>query len=124
MGSENFPYTNDRISLQRFVDSNGGAIWCLAVNSTGTLLAAGCEDGCVRLFDIADGNLEFIRGFDKQKGRILSIAWGVDNMTIVSGSSDSTIKVWDVKTGKSIQRMTVDRVKKEETLVWSVAALS
>ncbi|CAM0136702.1 U3 small nucleolar RNA-associated protein [Umbelopsis sp. WA50703] len=109
---------------KRFVDSNGGAIWCLAVNSIGTLLAAGCEDGCVRLFDIADGNLEFIRAFDKQKGRILSIAWGVNDMTIVSGSSDSTIKVWDVKNGKSIQRMTVDRVKKEDTLVWSVAALS
>lgn len=95
----------------------------MAVNSTGTILAAGCEDGCVRLFDIADGNIEFIRAFEKQKGRVLSIAWSHSDKTIIAGSSDSTIKVWSVKTGKSIQRMTVDRIKKEETLVWSVASL-
>jgi U3 small nucleolar RNA-associated protein 4 len=95
----------------------------MAVNSTGTVLAAGCEDGCVRLFDIADGNLEFMRAFDKQKGRVLSITWSTNNKFIIAGSSDSTIKVWDVKTGRSTQRMTVDRVKKEETLVWSVASL-
>lgn len=30
------------------------------------MLAAGCEDGCVRLFDILDGGLDFMRAFDKQ----------------------------------------------------------
>lgn len=50
------------------MDSNGGAVWCLAVNSTGTRLAAGCEDGCIRLFDIEDDGLEFIRSFTPQKG--------------------------------------------------------
>lgn len=111
------------VVLQRFVDSNGGAIWCMAVNSIGTILAAGCEDGAVRLFDIADGNLEFIRAFEKQKGRVLSIAWTSDNNGIVTGSSHSTITMWDIKTGRAKKRMTVDRVKKEDTLVWSIASL-
>jgi U3 small nucleolar RNA-associated protein 4 len=95
----------------------------MAVNSIGTILAAGCEDGAVRLFDIADGNLEFVRAFEKQKGRVLSIAWTSDNSSIVTGSSHSSITMWDVKTGRAKKRMTVDRVKKEDTLVWSIASL-
>lgn len=111
------------LRAERFVDSNGGAIWCMAVNSIGTILAAGCEDGAVRLFDIADGNLEFMRAFEKQKGRVLSIAWTSDDNSIVTGSSHSNITMWDVKTGRAKKRMTVDRVKKEDTLVWSIASL-
>ena len=52
------------------MDSNGGAVWCLAVNSTGTRLAAGCEDGRIRLFDIENGRLEYIRSFSPQKGNV------------------------------------------------------
>lgn len=51
------------------MDSNGGAVWCLAVNSNGTRLAAGCEDGCIRLFDISDGQFEYLRKFEQQNGK-------------------------------------------------------
>jgi len=50
------------------VESNGGAVWCMAVNHSQTLLAAGCQDGCVRLFNIADGLLEYVKTLDKQDG--------------------------------------------------------
>jgi hypothetical protein len=39
----------------------------MAANHANTVLAVGCEDGCVRLFDIADGEMAFIRSFDMQK---------------------------------------------------------
>ncbi|KAG0165311.1 U3 small nucleolar RNA-associated protein [Apophysomyces sp. BC1034] len=110
------------LTAKRSVDSNGGAVWCLAVNSTGTRLAAGCEDGRIRLFDISNNQFEYIRNLEPQKGRILSVAWSPDDDYIVSGGSDSAIRKWDVTTGSTIQRMTVDRVRKEPTLVWSVAA--
>ena len=29
---------------------------------------AGCEDGCVRLFDVTSGNIEYARVFSKQEG--------------------------------------------------------
>lgn len=48
-------------------------MWCLAVNSKGTRLAAGCEDGCIRLFDISDDQLEYIRSFEPQKGKEMFI---------------------------------------------------
>ncbi|KAF9974306.1 U3 small nucleolar RNA-associated protein [Actinomortierella ambigua] len=109
---------------KRAVDSHGGAVWCMAVNHANTVLAVGCEDGCVRLFDIADGELTFIRSFDKQKTRILSLAWSQDDKFMVTGSANSSIYKWNVEQGRVVARMTVDRVPGEDTLVWSVKYLS
>ncbi|KAI9027231.1 WD40-repeat-containing domain protein [Phycomyces nitens] len=111
------------LTAKKSVDSNGGAVWCLAVNSTGTRLAAGCEDGCIRLFDITDNSLEYMRSFEAQKGRILSVSWSPEDDFIVSGGSDSSIRIWNVVTGRAVQRMTVNKIKKEHTLVWSVVVL-
>ena len=33
-------------------------------------------------------------------GSVYQVAWSADSRLLVSGSSDSTLKVWDVKTGK------------------------
>ncbi|ORX45333.1 WD40 repeat-like protein [Hesseltinella vesiculosa] len=115
-------WNTQTLTATKSVDSNGGAIWCLAVNSNGTRLAAGCEDGVIRLFDISDGQLEYLRSFDPQKGRILSIAWGPFDQYIVSGGSDSSVRRWDVQNGHVVKRMMVDRANKEPTMVWSVAA--
>ncbi|KAG0365918.1 WD40-repeat-containing domain protein [Gamsiella multidivaricata] len=109
---------------KRSVDSHGGAVWCMATNHANTVLAVGCEDGCVRLFDIADGELAFIRSFDKQKTRILSLAWSLDDTTMVTGSANSNIYKWNVEFGRVVSRMTVDRISGEDTLVWSVKILS
>ncbi|KAF9931218.1 U3 small nucleolar RNA-associated protein [Mortierella antarctica] len=109
---------------KRAVDSHGGAVWCMAVNHANTILAVGCEDGCVRLFDIADGELAFIRSFDKQKTRILSLAWSQDDLIMITGSANSSIYKWNVELGRVVSRMTVDRVSGEDTLVWSVKFLA
>ncbi|GAA5807648.1 hypothetical protein MFLAVUS_001018 [Mucor flavus] len=111
------------MTAKKSCDSNGGAVWCLAVNSKGTRLAAGCEDGCIRMFDIADGALEFIRSFEPQKGRVLSVAWAPNDEYIVSGGSDSAIRTWNPQTGRTVLRMTVAKNRKEQTLVWAVAAI-
>ena len=37
------------------------------------LYQAGCEDGCVRLFDITSGNIEYARVFSKQDGTFMGI---------------------------------------------------
>ncbi|CEG65053.1 U3 small nucleolar RNA-associated protein [Rhizopus azygosporus] len=109
------------MTIKKTCDSNGGAVWCLAVNSKGTRLAAGCEDGCIRMFDISDGRLEYLRSFEPQKGRVLSVAWAPNDEYIASGGSDSAIRTWNPATGKTIHRMVVDKNPKEQTLVWAVA---
>lgn len=48
----------------------------MAANPASTLLALGCEDGCVRLLSLSADALQHSRRFDHVKCRILSIAWG------------------------------------------------
>ncbi|KAI5119929.1 hypothetical protein M0805_000894 [Coniferiporia weirii] len=146
-------------TIVRTLNSQGGAIWSLAVNPANTLLALGCEDGCLRLLDVAGGALEHARRFDRVKCRVLSIAWGPpvppsssaqkqkggetgneegessessdddedgewSDEWLVTGGSDSSLRKWDVKTGRVLDRMGTDKVRGEQTLVWAVGALA
>ena len=131
---------------QKSLPSQGGAIWSIAANPSHTTLALGCDDGAVRLVNLWDGALEMLRKFDNTKTRLLSVAWGPqqtvkkgkqkqDNSIttplvqyqdsyIITGCADSTVRKWDIKTGRSTARMTTDKVRGENTLVWSVAVIA
>ena len=103
------------------VPSNNGAIWCLAVNEAGTRIAAGTENGCITMFDISDGIVQYERTFDKQEGRILSLAWHEPEQVIVTGGIDN-LRVWSASSGHAIQRLTIGRQERnKETIVWAVA---
>jgi len=73
----------------RTLSSQGGAIWSMAASPTGKYLAIGCEDGIVRLINVAGDSFEHItasRGtiqkvpvqprLSRVASRILSLAWG------------------------------------------------
>ncbi|XP_004349884.1 hypothetical protein CAOG_01364 [Capsaspora owczarzaki ATCC 30864] len=88
------------------------------------MLAAACEDGFVRLFDVSHGALEYSRCFsDKHDGRILSVAWHPDDLSIVTGGSDSTIRRITVASGRTALRISVE-TQNERTLVWAVRVMS
>ncbi|GLB36397.1 putative WD40 repeat-like protein [Lyophyllum shimeji] len=148
-GGELLEWDLDRACVRRTISSQGGAIWCMAANPASTLLALGCEDGTVRLLSLANDTLTHHRKFDRVKCRILSIAWGPptpqypqrrdsgaaedsdsdddedtwNDTWIVTGGSDSSIRKWDVATGRVIDRMGTDKVRGERTLVWTVGVL-
>ncbi|KAG6885935.1 hypothetical protein C0993_007437 [Termitomyces sp. T159_Od127] len=147
-GSELLEWDMDRACVKRTVNSQGGAIWCMAVNPASTLLALGCEDGTVRLLSLVNDTLTHYRRFDRLKSRILSIAWGPPSPQqseknsgrdhdsdsddeeeawtdtwLVTGSSDSSIRKWDVATGRVVERMGMDKIRGERTLVWTVGVL-
>jgi len=42
---------------------------------------------------------------------------------LVTGGSDSSLRKWDIATGRVIERMGVDKVRNERTLVWTVGVL-
>jgi len=42
---------------------------------------------------------------------------------LVTGGSDSSLRKWDVASGRVIERMGVDKVRGERTLVWTVGVL-
>eukprot|EP00049_Salpingoeca_infusionum_P007113 m.115842 g.115842 ORF g.115842 m.115842 type:complete len:443 (-) comp13582_c0_seq2:1633-2961(-) len=105
--------------------SYGGPVWALAMNRTTTLLMAGCEDGCVRAFDVSGGNLALAFSFDKQKGRVLSLAWTMKNHLICSGDDQGMIRVWDTKTRRCQHYMTLqDRSAKKKVMVWAIVPVS
>ncbi|KAJ2760376.1 U3 small nucleolar RNA-associated protein [Coemansia sp. BCRC 34490] len=105
------------------IDSYGGAVWCMATNHAQTKLAVGTEDGHIRIFDIMDNQLAYQHCFDKVSSRILSLAWSHDDKTIVTGSADSCVRIWDANTRRTAARMTLPREGREHTLVWAVTVL-
>ena len=134
---------------QRTIGSQGGSIWCMAANPASSILALGCEDGTVRLLSLSNDTLAHLRRFDRAKCRLLSIAWGppaprvrtnqisnpeddssdeddeddwIDTW-LVTGGSDSSIRRWEVPTGRVIDRMGTDRIRGERTLVWTVGVI-
>ncbi|EPQ60935.1 WD40 repeat-like protein [Gloeophyllum trabeum ATCC 11539] len=149
-GTELVEWDLEKGCVKRTIPSHGGSIWCIAPNHASTLLALGCEDGSVRILSLADDSIVHHRRFDRAKSRLLSIAWGppvpkqkaagaqqasedsdededtsedwIDSW-IVTGGSDSSLRKWDVATGRVVDRMGTDKLRGERTLVWSVAVL-
>ncbi|KAJ1666371.1 U3 small nucleolar RNA-associated protein [Coemansia sp. RSA 1813] len=112
-----------KLAPKAAVDSYGGAVWCMATNHAQSKLAVGTEDGHIRIFDILDDQLTYQHCFDKVNSRILSLAWSHDDRTIVTGSADSCVRIWDASTRRMGARMTLPREGREQTLVWAVTAL-
>nr|CAB3231310.1 cirhin-like [Phallusia mammillata] len=117
-------YDLSSASAKNSVDSYGGAVWCMALSPDENQIAIGCEDGSVKIFDVTDKSVSYERTFDKQEGRILSIAWHAGGDILVTGSVD-VIRMWSTITGRAIQRITIDRqMKNVETIVWCLLVLS
>lgn len=127
----------------KHLDCNGGVIWSISAQprrnaadipederDDGEALAqkvvVGTDDGTLKLLSTAGGKgqLEFVRNLMKvgtAKARVLSLVWR-DQHTVVAGMADSTIRVWDVRSGRSVARMTLNRERGKDVLVWAVKA--
>lgn len=110
----------EKLKEKHVVDSNGGPVWSLVANHKRNVLAAGCEDGAVRLFNIEFDELELLHVLDKQEFRVLSLAWSHDDANIVTGSTDSTIRLYDTKSKRIVSRISTDRLRDRSTLIWSI----
>lgn len=73
----------------------------LTVSADGKLAAFGEENGKVRLFDLASGNV--IRAFEGQHaGAVSGLAFSADASKLVSGSQDKKFALWTVADGKLV----------------------
>lgn len=136
----------------RTLSSHGGAVWSIAASPLGRFLAIGCEDGVVRLIDIADGNFEHagatqVPRLARAGSRIMSLAWGPPRRVgpsatsshnddddsdnddewaesfVFGGLGNSAAAVWNVGTGHIQTRLSVLKNRSEHTIVWAVAVL-
>ncbi|KAF8499460.1 WD40-repeat-containing domain protein [Gautieria morchelliformis] len=146
-GSEILEWDLESGGIVRSISSQGGSVWSMAANPSSTLLALGCEDGSVRIISLGDDSLTPHRRFDRVKSRLLCIAWGPpmkkipprreagedsseededDGWTdtwLVAGCSDSSLRKFDISSGRVLDRMTTDKARGERTLVWSIGVL-
>ncbi|KAI1094116.1 WD40 repeat-like protein [Rostrohypoxylon terebratum] len=122
-----------------------GDIWCLAaqpfvvpskngdksangVVQTGKKLVAGTMDGSLILYSIDDDDLRFDRILVRsptKKTKMVSITFQNRNVVVV-GCSDSAIRVYDMRSGNILRKMTLGSDLSggaKEIIVWSVKCL-
>uniref|UniRef100_A0A8D0AY75 UTP4 small subunit processome component n=1 Tax=Sander lucioperca TaxID=283035 RepID=A0A8D0AY75_SANLU len=120
-------YDLENLRPRYTVEAYGGPIWTISSNSQGTLLAVGCEDGTVKMFEILEERIQFQRNLDRQKGRIISLSWHPSGTLIAAGMMDM-IRIFDAETGRATHRLLVERgvgaSKSKEVVVWSIVFLS
>lgn len=102
-----FEISLEDLTISNITDSYGGGIWCMDYDSHSEMIALGCEDGSIKLIDVAVGNLTFLKSFNKTETRIMSIKWSKDGSTIYSGNSNGIIRSWNTNLGRSEVIMSV-----------------
>jgi len=83
------------------------SVYSLATESSSSLIAAGLVDGLIALLDPRSGKkVGELRGHGDMVRALVSVS-GNDNSSLLSGSSDNAIKLWDLGTRRCIQTFAV-----------------
>jgi WD40 repeat protein len=90
-------------------------VWAVALSRNGKFLAAGRYDGTVEVWDITHQDPLPLWPSPSQKVRdpagddavpiIASIAFSPDSKTLATGSYDSTVRLWEVTTGRELTQL-------------------
>ncbi|KAG6368105.1 hypothetical protein INS49_002305 [Diaporthe citri] len=113
-----------------------GDIWCLAAqpaplkesHSQPQRLVAGTIDGSIVLYSIDDDDLQFQRTLvktAKKNIKMVSIAFQSRQVAVI-GCSDSSIRVYDLRRGELLRKMTLGKDLiggSKDIIVWSVKCL-
>jgi WD40 repeat protein len=89
---------------QKTFSSPLGSITSLAFSTTGNMLAAGDATGGIYVFDVATQAARTLTGHG---GRIHTLIFSPDGQTLISGSEDCTVRIWQVSTGALDRTITV-----------------
>ena len=68
----------------------------IALDPTGTMVAAGGLDKVIRVWSLGDRSGELLDSYMAHEDAILSLAWSPDGRRLVSASADGSIKMFSV----------------------------
>ena len=91
-------------SLRLVPQSGKGGLYSLAYSPVGHMLASGCHDGTIKLWDTVSGRQlrtiapKFTEGVSS--AGIASIAFSPDGLIVAGGTTNRRIWLWNVETGK------------------------
>jgi WD40 repeat protein len=75
-----------------------GAVWSVAFDPAGELIATATEGGTVKFWDAHDGHVRGMLNNQKYKSPVWAIAFNRDGDRLVTASDDGYVRLWDVKT--------------------------
>ncbi|MER5622366.1 serine/threonine-protein kinase [Streptosporangium sp. NPDC002544] len=89
---------------------NGNTVQGLAVSADGRLVAAGCWDGKVRLWEVPTGKM--IAELDDRTSYVEGVALSPDGRTLISvgGVTDTKAHVWDVASRRRVSKSVIGSV--------------
>jgi WD40 repeat protein len=84
------------VELQTLRGEHSGEVYSVAFSPVedGRLIATAGEDSAVKIWNSHSG--ELIHSFRGHTGLVSSLAFSPDGSRLVSGSRDTTVKVWDM----------------------------
>ena len=85
-------YATSNMAPLRTLHGHKGAVNSLQWNHSGTHLATGARDDTIRIWDIATGQSDELRGHTNW---VLDVCWSPDDRYLAS-AGDSQVKIWDV----------------------------
>lgn len=89
------------VKLLRTLEGHQSAVYGVAFDPQGKMLASGSHDETVKLWGVQSGKL--LRTLEGHKGVVWSVAFNSRGDQLLSGSGDTTVKLWNAYTGKLLR---------------------
>ncbi len=81
-------------TVTRTLRGHTGTVWNIALSPDDKHVASASDDGTVRVWDVATGQL--ISVWEGHTNWVLSMGWSRDGQHVVSGCRDGSVRVWRV----------------------------